>query len=106
MRRLALLLWLALPALANDESAGTVKDAASAMNRLGSEVARQIAQAIVNPHEAMSLDEETAGAVEYFRKWARDTATLARSFPDARPFHGVRPRSPSASASGSAPPPR
>lgn len=67
-----------LSMLAYEQAAyGTVKDAASAMNRLGSEVARQIAHAIVNPHEAMNLDEETVGAVEYFRKWARETATLA-----------------------------
>jgi hypothetical protein len=75
-----------LSMLAYEQAAyGAVKGATDVINRLGSDVARKIAIAIVNPQEPLNLDEETASAVEYFRKWAIETSSRSPQLSSRRP---------------------
>jgi len=59
---------------------GRVEGGDEVINNLYSDIARQIAAAIIDPSSPENLDPEVKRAVDYFDHWAKETSARAQQY--------------------------
>jgi hypothetical protein len=70
-----------LSLIAYEKSAyGRVEGGDEVIKSLSSDIARQIAAAIIDPASPENLDPEVKRAVDYFDNWARETSARAQRY--------------------------